>query len=193
VFAVCYALTVVLANWLIGNWGRPPQFPGAPYTIPVWPWPYLLAPSGVLAVGLAFTLRDLTQEWLGRRAVVVAILVGAGLSYLVTSNRDLAVASAVAFLVSEFCDFAVYTRIRERARTTGAWLGAVAASNLVGAIIDSVIFLWLAFGSLDFLAGQIVGKLLMTALALPVLAWLRRWAIPRSSRPADEPTVPEIA
>ena len=181
ILAALYASTVVLANYAISNWGRPPQFPGAPHTVPVWPWPYLLAPSGVLFIGLAFTLRDLTQEWIGRIAVAVAILVGAFLSWVVTDNPDLAIASAVAFLISEFCDFGIYTKLRERATTTAQWLVAVAASNIVGAFVDSIIFLWLAFNSLDFLWGQVVGKLLMTALAIPVLIWLRRWALPKRS------------
>jgi uncharacterized PurR-regulated membrane protein YhhQ (DUF165 family) len=88
-------------------------------------WPEIAAPSGVLFAGLAFTFRDLTQEWLGRKVVLVAIVVGALLSWLVTSN--LAVASGVAFLFSELADFAVYQPLRER-----RWLLAVAASNLVG-------------------------------------------------------------
>jgi hypothetical protein len=36
------------------------------------------------------------------------------------------------------------------------------------------VFLWLAFGSLDFLMGQIVGKAWMVLLALPFARWLRR-------------------
>jgi hypothetical protein len=40
--------------------------------------------------------------------------------------------------------------------------------------VDSIIFLWLAFGSLDFLMGQIVGKLWMVVLAIPFVAYLRR-------------------
>jgi len=38
----------------------------------------------------------------------------------------------------------------------------------------AVIFLWLAFGSLDFLAGQIVGKAWMVLLSIPFVTWLRR-------------------
>ncbi len=34
-------------------------------------------------------------------------------------------------------------------------------------------FLWLAFGSLEFLAGQVVGKLFMVIATLPVLFWIR--------------------
>ena len=143
-------------------------------------WPGIAAPSGVLFAGLAFTFRDLTQEWLGRKVVLVAIVVGALLSWLVTSNRDLAVASGVAFLV--------YQPLRER-----RWLLAVAASNLVGLVIDSVLFLQIAFGSLDFIEGQIIGRIWTTIFAVLVLLALRRWVVPRYSRPADEPTVPQIA
>jgi hypothetical protein len=37
------------------------------------------------------------------------------------------------------------------------------------------------------------GKLWTTVFAVVVLLALRRWVIPRYSRPADEPTVPEVA
>lgn len=48
-------------------------------------------------------------------------------------------------------------------------IAAVVASGMVGAIIDSAVFLWLAFGSLDFIAGQVVGKAWMTLLAVPLI------------------------
>jgi hypothetical protein len=41
-------------------------------------------------------------------------------------------------------------------------------------VVDSIVFLWLAFGSLDFLAGQVVGKAWMVLLSIPFVAWLRR-------------------
>jgi uncharacterized PurR-regulated membrane protein YhhQ (DUF165 family) len=50
----------------------------------------------------------------------------------------------------------------------------VVASGVVGLVADSIVFLWLAFGSLDFLAGQIVGKAWMVLLSIPFVAWLRR-------------------
>jgi uncharacterized PurR-regulated membrane protein YhhQ (DUF165 family) len=90
--------------------------------------------------------------------------VGFGLSWLVADPK-FAVASAAAFGLSELADFAVYTPLRKR-----GWLTAVIASNIVGLIVDSLLFLWLAFGSLDFLAGQLVGKAWMTALAVVLLA-----------------------
>ena len=79
------------------------------------------------------------------------------------------VASAAAFLLSEFADFAVYTPLARRRLVL-----AVVASSLIGLIINSIVFLWLAFGSLDFLAGQIIGKLVMVLVAIPFVAYLRR-------------------
>ena len=97
-----------------------------------------------------------------------AILAGAAVSALVAPPA-LAVASGVAFLLSELADMAVYTPLRERR------LGlAVLASGIAGAAIDSAVFLWLAFGSLAYLDGQIVGKLWASLAAfLFLLVWRR--------------------
>jgi uncharacterized PurR-regulated membrane protein YhhQ (DUF165 family) len=81
----------------------------------------------------------------------------------------LVIASAAAFLLSEFADLAVYTPLARR-----GLLIAVVASGVVGLVVDSVVFLWLAFGSLEFLLGQIVGKAWMVLLSIPFVAWLRR-------------------
>jgi uncharacterized PurR-regulated membrane protein YhhQ (DUF165 family) len=153
VYLVGYIATIIAANWAIARFG-------------FWPVGFgLMAPAGVYFVGLSFTLRDLVQEYLGRRWTIVAILVGAAVSALI--SPQFALASGIAFLLSELADFAVYTPLRER-----NWLLAVGLSNTVGLIADSCLFLWMAFGSLDFLTGQVVGKLWMTLLAVAVLwAW----------------------
>lgn len=161
---LAYVGTVVLANYFIQHVGTQP-FPGGPHTIPVG-FGYD-APSGVLWIGLAFVLRDVVQSTLGKRPVVLAILVGAALSYFVAPS--LAWASAVAFLVSEAADFAVYTPLVERGRV----VAAVLLSNTVGLLIDSFLFLWLAFHSITFWQGQVIGKAWMTAVALVVLVPLR--------------------
>jgi hypothetical protein len=127
-----------------------------------------MAPSGVTMIGIALVLRDLVQRRLGVGVAVAAILVGAGLSALVAPPA-LVLASAAAFLLSEFADFAVYTPLARRRLIT-----AVVASSVVGLVVDSIVFLWLAFGSLDFLAGQVVGKAWMVLLSIPFVAWLRR-------------------
>ena len=159
-FLIAYILTIFAANWAISRFGAVPVGFG------------LLAPAGVYLAGLAFTLRDLTQERLGRAWVVAAIVGGAVLSAVI--SPQFALASGVAFLVSEFADLAVYTPLRER-----HWLGAIAASNVVGLVLDSVLFLTLAFGSLEFLTGQIVGKAWMTLLAVLLITMWRRGRVSR--------------
>jgi queuosine precursor transporter len=126
-----------------------------------------MAPSGVLIIGLALVLRDLVQRRLGRNWSLGAIGVGAILSALV-APRALVVASAAAFLFSEFADFLVYTPLQRRRFVTG-----VVAGSSVGLVVDSVIFLWLAFGNLEFLWGQVVGKAWMVLISLPFIYWLR--------------------
>lgn len=162
---VLYIATVFAANYFIQHVGHV-AFPGGPHTIPVGFG--FEAPSGVLWVGLAFTLRDFVQSNLGRWWTVVAILVGAALSYVVAPS--LAVASATAFLVSETLDFAVYTPLVERGRVALA----IGLSNTVGLLVDTFVFLWLAFHSLQFWQGQVIGKAWMTLLALAVIVPIRR-------------------
>lgn len=170
-FIAAYAGTILAANWAINQFGIVDVGFG------------LQAPAAVFFAGLAFTFRDLVHESAGRAWAFVAILVGAAMSFALAGGT-LAVASGAAFLFSEGLDFVVYDRLRRR-----GWLTAVAASNVFGFIADSVIFLTLAFGSLSFLAGQILGKAYMTLLALAVLWVWRRlggW-YPGEGRAIGEP------
>ncbi|MBW8269236.1 VUT family protein [Caldovatus aquaticus] len=166
-FLLGFGLCIPAANWLIQNVGTACVPQGGPCLIPVAPGG-VMAPSGVLLVGLALVLRDLVQRRLGLRWAAGAILAGTALSALLAPPA-LVLASAAAFLLSEFADLAVYTPLQRR-----GLIAAVAASSVVGLVVDSVVFLWLAFGSLDFLAGQVVGKAWMVLAALPFLHWLRR-------------------
>lgn len=150
-----YVGTVVAANWAIATFGAVPVGFG------------LVAPAGVYFAGLAFTLRDAGQELAGRAWILAAIAAGSLLS-LLFGPWHIAVASAVAFGVSELADFAAYQPLRKRRPVL-----AVALSNTVGLVVDSVLFLWLAFGSLQFLPGQVVGKLWMTVAAIALLVGFR--------------------
>jgi uncharacterized PurR-regulated membrane protein YhhQ (DUF165 family) len=165
VFLVLFCLTVPLANWMIGHVGTV-CVPNGPCLLPV--APHLMAPSGVLMIGAALVLRDLVQRRLGVEFGIAAIVAGAAISAGL-APPSLVLASAAAFLLSEFAEFAVYTPLARRRLVL-----AVFASSLLGLVVDSIVFLWLAFGSLDFLAGQIVGKLWMVLLAIPFVAYLRR-------------------
>lgn len=164
-FLAGYILTILAANWAITAFGVVPVGFG------------LMAPAGVYFAGLAFTFRDLTQDALGKRWVLGAIVVGAALSAVL--SPQLALASGIAFLFSELLDFAVYTPLRKR-----NWLTAVFASNIVGLVADSALFLSLAFGNLDFLSGQIVGKVTTTVVAVALLYAFRRYL----QRSETEPT-----
>ncbi|MDG4791929.1 VUT family protein [Micromonospora sp. WMMD1102] len=155
VVVVAYVGTIVAANWAVATYGAIPVGFG------------LLAPAGVLFAGLAFTLRDLLHDAAGPVWTIAAILAGTGLSFAV-AGPGLAIAAGTAFLVSELADLAVYAPLRRR-----RWLLAVALSNVVGLVVDSALFLWLAFGSLVFFPGQVVGKAWMTLAAVAVLAFVR--------------------
>jgi queuosine precursor transporter len=162
---ILFGLTIPAANWMILHVGTvcPPQ---SPCLVPVAPG--LLAPSGVIMIGLALVLRDVVQRRLGLAAALAAVLAGAALSAAVAPPA-IVVASAAAFLLSETADLLVYTPLQRR-----GFVRAVVLSSLVGLVVDSAVFLYLAFGSLEFLAGQIVGKAWMVLLALPLVHWLRQ-------------------
>ena len=176
VFLVLFALTIPAANWLIGHVGTACMAPQGPCVVPVGPG--VSAPSGVMMIGVALVLRDLVQRRLGAVMSALAILAGAGISALVAPPA-LILASAVAFLLSEFADLAVYTPLARR-----RLVAAVIASSCAGLVIDSVVFLWLAFGSLDFLLGQIIGKAWMVLASIPFVASLRRRDERLGMRPA---------
>src|SRR5829696_1176883 len=169
-YFLAFIACIPTANWMIGHVGTV-CVAGGPCLLPVFPWGPdghpLMAPSGVAMVGLTLVLRDLVQRRLGRVAALLAIAAGAALSGAVAPPA-LVMASASAFLVSEFADFVVYTPLQK----DGLVL-AVLASSVVGLVVDSLLFLYLAFGSLEFIEGQIVGKTWMVLLALPVVHWIR--------------------
>ncbi len=158
---------IPLANWMVGHVGTV-CIPRGPCLIPVAPG--ILAPSGVITIGAALVLRDVVQRCLGLGWGLGAVLAGCLLSALVAPPA-LVIASAAAFLLSELADFAVYTPLQQR-----RLMLAVTASAAVGLVIDSVVFLSLAFGSLRFLEGQIIGKLWAVAFAVPFIRLLRRVA-----------------
>ncbi|MFB8136311.1 VUT family protein [Streptomyces mirabilis] len=153
---IAYIATIPAANLAVTHFGAVPV--GLGY----------VAPAGVYLVGLALVLRDLAREAVGRGAVLAAIAIGTVLSYLLADPR-LAAASAVAFAVAETMDFVVYEPLRKR-----GLLVAILASNAVGLLADSLLFLRLAFGSFNYLPGQILGKMWMTLAAVVVLTLLRR-------------------
>jgi len=162
IFLVLFGLTIPVANWLASHVGL--CVPNGPCLI--WVAPGLMTASGVLMVGIALVLRDLVQRRLGVVVAAVAVFAAAAISSFL-APPTLVIASTVAFLVSEYADLAVYTSLARH-----RFVAAVLASSLVGLVVDSILFLWLAYGSLEFLAGQIVGKTLMVVVSMPFVMWL---------------------
>jgi queuosine precursor transporter len=179
VFFIGFAATIVLANYFIKNIGTVCTDSGV-CLIPIWPSFGIgdgMAPSGVLWAGVALTMRDLVQRRLGFWWSWGAVAVGAGLSAFL--DPALALASGGAFFVAETLDLFVYTPLQSR-----NLFGAVIASNVAGAVIDSFVFLALAGLPLIYAEGQIVGKLWMTLLALPMIYMIRNWDDRRGMVPA---------
>ena len=139
--------------------------PNGPCLIPV--APNMLAPSGVIVVGLALIFRDLVQRRLGIIWCIAAIIFGAILSAFL-APPSLLFASGAAFLLSELADCAIYTPLQRK-----RFVLAVFASGSVGLVVDSALFLYLAFGNMDFLVPQIIGKAWVIILAIPIIARLR--------------------
>jgi uncharacterized PurR-regulated membrane protein YhhQ (DUF165 family) len=105
--SAAYVGSVVMANWASTHWAA--LLIGS-----------LIVPAGTVWAGMTLTLRDLLHETLGASGVVAAIVVGAWLSWSLASPQ-IAVASVVAFAMSEGVDSIIYGRARSSARTSPDW------------------------------------------------------------------------
>lgn len=151
-----YVATILAANYVTTEYGMVPVGFG------------LAATAGTYLIGLLFILRDSLQDVAGKAAVFGAIAVGALLSYFI-SDPFIATASVVAFVLAEVIDFCIYTPLRKR-----GYVRAAIASNTVGSLVDTVVFLTVAgFPVAAALPGQMVGKLLITAVVVALVAGIR--------------------
>ena len=164
--ALTYVALAILANWLASKWIVTVPFTGG-----------LMAPAGVFCIGGILVLRDwfqqLTNLWRSLALVYIAGIASyaAGVAFGWTSLQKIAVASLVAFTVSETLEAVVFTPLRNRSLTAG-----VALSSTVGNAVDSWIFLTLAFGSTAFFWGQFWGKTEMIIVGVALTATRRKWA-----------------
>lgn len=164
-----FVASIGAANYLTDSYGFVPVGFG------------LEATAGTYAAGFTLALRDGVQDTLGRRWVVALIFAGAVVSFVLAAPA-IAMASVVAFLVAELADFAVYTPLRARAKVGDKrWAVAVLASNVVGAVIDTALFVGIAFGTaavMPAMGGQLVGKtwasLVYVLLGVTAVALLRQ-------------------
>ncbi|KND45326.1 VUT family protein [Streptomyces stelliscabiei] len=146
-----YILAIAAANWLTTRYGIVPTGFG------------LATTAGTYAAGLALLLRDVVQDYAGTAWVFVGIAAGGALTAVM--SPALAVASVAAFVLAELFDWGVYTPLRSR-----GWARAALLSGIVGAIVDTAVFLRLAPFPFEWPVfwGQLVGKALWATL-LPVL------------------------
>jgi uncharacterized PurR-regulated membrane protein YhhQ (DUF165 family) len=135
----------------------------------------LMATAGTYFAGLSFVIRDSLHDAADKRWTLAVIAAGAALSFLIAAPF-IALASAVAFGLAETADMLVYAPLRRR-----GYVRAAVASNVVGAVVDSVVFLTIAgFPVMAALPGQLVGKLAVTLAAVLIVAGVRL-AVPRES------------
>jgi uncharacterized PurR-regulated membrane protein YhhQ (DUF165 family) len=151
--SILYAGSVVAANWLTKRYGLVPIGFG------------LLVAAGTFAAGVALLARNIGQDVVGRVWIVLLMLVGILLSWWLASPA-LAVASAAAFALSETTDMAVYTKLKKRGRPR-----ALLAAALLGALVDTLVFLRLAGFPLtvDAVLGQMLVKVGISGLVALVL------------------------
>src|SRR5436305_2699406 len=176
------------------------------------PFTHLVAPGGVYAIGVALALVQLAHYSGATRregainaqllislgfvgsalfAGYIALLVhshpgvpGQEFDRVLGSTWRIVLASLAAFIVSETIDNLVGAPLRGRV-PDAARVGITAG---ISAPIDSVVFLLAAFGTLDFLAGQIVGKLVgALVLGLPIVLAARRFFAEPAGHIVSEP------
>lgn len=143
--------SIPFANWWLTNNG-------------LWDAPILgLLPSALWVVAISFVLRDIVQITLGREAAWLAIAVGTALS-IVLADPIFAVASGLAFAVSESFDSAIFTPLANR----GRFILGVTLSGYVAGFVDSALFVRVAFGSFDGWWQLGVAKAFVVMAATPV-------------------------
>lgn len=101
----------------------------------------LIVPMGSLFAGAVFILRDLVQLKHGKRKTYTTILWATALSGVLSvglgDTAHVAVASLMAFFVSEAADTEIFSRVRR------SLLARILLSGIVGGCLDSILFVLL--------------------------------------------------
>jgi uncharacterized PurR-regulated membrane protein YhhQ (DUF165 family) len=133
-------------------------------------------------------MRDFVQRewghvkvwWFMLITTVITVLMGVALSHLPIPLWKVALASGVAFIVSEAIDWAVYYFLKKDI------IWRICVSNIFSTPIDSILFVGIAFGSFSFLAppvwGQTIVKYISGLLVIPILLYFRN----KSQSPVQE-------
>mgnify|MGYP001589304714 CR=1 FL=1 len=169
----------------------------------------LVVPAAVFIYSLTFTLIDLVNERLGKQGARRVILVAFVANLLLAGYTQLAIAlppasfydgneafarvlgstprivfaSLAAYLVASLIDTEVFAWWRERVGRH-RW-ARVLASNAVSTLVDSVVFITLAFSGvlpvLPLIRGQYIVKMAVTVVSIPLI-YLVRSGMPSAER-----------
>jgi uncharacterized PurR-regulated membrane protein YhhQ (DUF165 family) len=162
-FLALYCITIPAADYLTMHVGLMCE-PNGPCKIPVAPG--LAATTGAFPIAATYVLRDFIQRRFGLAVSFCIVVMGAALaSYL--APPALVVASGAAVFAAGLVDLAIYTWIVRKNFVT-----AVVTSSLISCAVDSAVFLWLAFSSIDLVAGQTLAKAWVILALLPFTFWL---------------------
>jgi uncharacterized PurR-regulated membrane protein YhhQ (DUF165 family) len=158
-YVIFFLTAIVLANLSVAAFG-----------------PGVAILNAFLFIGLDLTARDqLHEAWRGKRLLPkMALLIASGsiLSWLLNRNAgQIALASFVAFAAAATVDALVYHLMGRYPR----WL-RINGSNIPSALVDSLIFPTLAFGSFlwPIVLGQFAAKTLGGFIWSLVFRWLDR-------------------
>ena len=153
-WALSYISSIVVGNLVVNYFG-------------IVNWFGLIFPAGAIFIGLTFSLRDFTQRYWGNKKIWYFILISAIVTLYM--NWKIAVASVVAFLVSESVDWLVFT-ITKKPLHHRIWI-----SNLFSTPIDSILFVVIAFGwNWEAIYGQSIIKYLSGLLVIPFLLYINK-------------------
>lgn len=155
---ILYFLFIVLSDIVAARWMIPDCLG---VTLPI------SAPAGVVFIGVVLTLRDKIHDKYGLWTVIKVVLAASVFAYLfggVTGGillQRISIASTIAFLFSELTDTGVYEQYID-----SPWLSRVLRSNFASSIVDSILFISIAFGvnAWELMLGQVVVKNLVGGL-----------------------------
>jgi queuosine precursor transporter len=142
-YIITYLFAIVLANFFVLWFG--------PVSTPI---------NAFFLIGLDLTMRDkLHDKWRGNKLwlkMFILIAAGALITYLINRNAALiSIASVTAFTIAAFADAVVYSKFINK-----SFLLRSNSSNVAGAIVDSILFPTIAFGTFMplIVLGQFLAK-----------------------------------
>lgn len=118
--------------------------------------------NAFLLIGLDLSLRDKIHDKYGFGFAAILTVIAAAVSYWLNPAAGMiAVASAISFLIANLADGSIYQALTNRTP-----LIKMNGSNTAGALVDSIVFPTIAFGSImpEIMLLQFIAKVVGGAL-----------------------------